>query len=401
MGLSSAYYLQQNGYKVRVLESGDGTDGCSYGNAGYVSPSHFIPLASPGIVAKGLRWMTSSESPFYIKPRFDMSLAKWGIQFMRNATTEHVNNSKKLLADFAVLSRELHQEFADEHKVPLDQNGIVMLCNTQKTLDHEIEIADMATELGLETRILDNQGLQELDPNVQHGALGGVFFPYDAFTDPGVFMAAMTRALKDAGVSIEYGAEVSDFVTGNGRVSKVISSKGEFEADEVVVATGSFTPPLLKKLKINLLMEAGKGYSVDWHDPVAMPDKSYILVEARVAITPLKDKIRFAGTMELGGINEKINPNRVAGFLKSIEPYFPQFAYERTQYLKPWAGLRPCSPDGLPFIGRNGKFSNLTIATGHAMLGFTLGPATGKVVAEIIEGKNTSIDISKLAIDRF
>lgn len=401
VGLSSAYYLQRAGYKVHVIESGNGTDGCSYGNAGFVSPSHFVPLAAPGIIAKGIRWMTNPESPFYIKPRASMQLLKWGWQFARHATNQHVQNSKNILNELTVMSRELHQEIADQHQVDLQPNGIVMLCNTQKTLDHELEIAAMARELGLQANELTIEELRSLDPGMKPEGLGAVHFPEDAYTEPGHFMTVITGVLVQKGVSFSYNTEVTDFVTHNSAVREVITTSGNFSADEVVIATGSFTPPLLKKLGLSLLMEAGKGYSVDLSNPATIPALSYILVEARVAVTPMRDKVRFAGTMELGGINLDINRRRVAGFLKSIEAYFPEYAYDNIKNLKPWAGLRPCSPDGLPFLGRYNKFNNLTVATGHAMLGFTLGPATGKLVTEIVQGKKTSLPVERLALNRF
>jgi D-amino-acid dehydrogenase len=401
VGLSSAYYLQEAGYTVQVLESGDGTDGCSYGNAGFVSPSHFIPLAAPGIVGQGLRWMTNPESPFYIKPRLDLGLAKWGWNFLKNATDKNVNESKSLLTDFAIMSRKLHQEIAEAYDIALEPKGIVMLCSSKKALEHEIEIADMAIELGMEAEVWNQDQVQKNDPGLKMNAEGGVYFPYDAYADPAQFMQVLTRVVQEKGVEIHYNTEVTDFVRSNNQINEVITAKGVFKADEVVVATGSFTPRLLKKLRMNLIMEAGKGYSVDWTNPPVMPSLSYILVEARVAVTPMQSKVRLAGTMELTGIDLSINQRRVAGFLKSVEAFFPDFAYDQLKDLKPWAGLRPCSPDGLPFIGRNGKFQNVTVATGHAMLGFTLGPATGKIVAEIVAGKPTSIDINKMALDRF
>ena len=401
MGLSSAYYLQEAGYSVHIIDSGDGTDGCSYGNAGFVSPSHFIPLAAPGIIAQGIRWMTSPESPFYIKPRASINLAKWGLQFARHANEKHVNNSIKLLSDYTVLSRQLHQEIADEHKVDLHSNGIVMLCNTEKTFNHEIEIANMAHELGLEANVITMEQLKVLDPGINTAGVGAVHFPYDAYEEPSQFMDVMTKVLKAKGVTFSYNTEVTDFVISNGHIKAVCTSTDQFEADEVVVTTGSFTPPLLKKLGLNLLMEAGKGYSVDWTTPETIPALSYILVEARVAVTPMNSKVRFAGTMELGGINLDINRKRVRGFLKSIEAYLPDATYDKLKDIKPWAGLRPCSPDGLPFVGRYNKFKNLTVATGHAMLGFTLGPATGKLVTEIVQHKPTSIPIEKLSLSRF
>ena len=150
-----------------------------------------------------------------------------------------------------------------------------------------------------------------------------------------------------------------------------------------------------------MLLEAGKGYSVDWYKETNIPQTSYILLEARVAITPMNNFVRLAGTMELDGINLNINPRRVTGFLKSIEEYLPEYKYEDIKSLPVWAGLRPCSPDGMPYIGRDKKYNNLTVATGHAMVGFTLGPATGKLVAEIIDGEQTTVKIDQMAVDRF
>jgi D-amino-acid dehydrogenase len=401
VGLSSAYYLQEAGYSVHVIEKGDGTDGCSFGNAGFVAPSHFVPLAAPGIVAQGIRWMTNPESPFYIKPRPSVKLMKWGLQFIRHATERHVHQSKGLLRDLLVMSRELHQEIADRHNVNLQRNGIVMLCNTEDTFNREIEISEMAADLDLEAHVLDKSELRSLDPAMNVRAIGGVYFPCDAYVEPREFMSMMTKVLLQRGVSVTYNTEAVDFVKSNGHVKEVVTPVGHFSADEVVIAAGSFTPPLLKHLGLDLLMEAGKGYSVDWTSPAVVPTVSYILVEARVGLAPMKNKVRMAGTMELGGMNLVINERRVAGFLKSIEAYFPDYSYEKLKGLKAWAGLRPCSPDGLPFLGRCRRFTNVTVATGHSMLGFGLGPVTGKLVSEVVEGKTTTIPVEELSLYRF
>jgi D-amino-acid dehydrogenase len=401
VGLSSAYYLQQAGYSVHVIEKGDGTDGCSFGNAGFVAPSHFVPLAAPGIVAQGIRWMTNPESPFYIKPRPSVKLMKWGLQFIRHATERHVHESKGLLRDLLVMSRELHQEIADQHNVTLHRNGIVMLCNTESTFNREIEISKMAAHLDLESNVLDISELRSLDPAMNVTAIGGVHFPCDAYAEPREFMSIMTEVLLQRGVSVSYEAEAVDFVKSNGRVKEVVTPIGHFSADEFVIAAGSFTPPLLNNLGLDLLMEPGKGYSVDWIRPAAIPTVSYILVEARVGVAPMKNKVRMAGTMELGGMNLVANERRIAGFLKSIETYFPDYSYDKLKELKAWVGLRPCSPDGLPFLGRCRTFTNVTVATGHSMLGFGLGPITGKLVSEVVEGKTTTVPIEGLSLYRF
>jgi len=401
IGLSSAYYLAKNGHSVTVLEKSDGTDGCSYGNAGFISPSHFVPLSAPGIVSKGLRWMLNPESPFYIRPRMNLSLAKWGWQFMQHATQQHVDNSKKLLADLALMSLDLHHALAEERQVPINNNGIIMFCQTENCLEHEIKLAETAKEFNIETEVMDMDQLQAFDPAIQHTGAGAVLFPGDASMNPGLFMKQMYKTLDSLDVQVLRNHEVIDFETSNGAINKVITPETTFEANEIVLATGSYTPALTKLLGNKMLLEPGKGYSVDWYDKSKVPSIPYILVEARVAITPLKDFVRLAGTMELDGVNLKINKRRVAGFLKSIEDYLPEFKYAETKKLPVWSGLRPCSPDGLPYIGRDNDYKNLTVAAGHAMVGFTLGPATGKLISELIEGKPTTVNINKLAVNRY
>ncbi len=401
VGLSTAYYLAKEGRSVIILEKTDGSDSCSYGNAGFISPSHFVPLASPGIVAKGLRWMLSPESPFYIKPRLNTSLIKWGLNFVRSANQGHVERTKQLFADMSHLSRELHIDFAKTENVTIQNKGILMHCVTEATMNYERELSKMAADLGIDTSILSIEELDELDPNVKHNGVGAVHFPGDSWMVPKDFMVNMKNALNELGVEIHYNQEVNGFKIDRGEIKSVRTAEREYEGDEIVLAAGAFTPALTKLMGNRLLLEAGKGYSVDYEDQEMKPDLAYILVEARVAVTPMDQFVRIAGTMELGGINLDINPRRVAGFLKSVNAYLPDFDYEKVKSLPVWAGLRPCTPDGLPYVGRDSKYKNLIVAAGHAMMGFTLGPVTGKLVTEIIEGEKTSLQIDQLAVNRY
>jgi len=401
IGLSAAYYLGLAGKSVLVLDKGDGKDGCSFGNAGFVSPSHFIPLAAPGIVSKGLKWMLSASSPFYIKPRANLNLMRWGFEFMKHATDKHVNDSKKLLADLSLASRALHINIAKKNGSLLEEKGIVMLCNTESALKHEIEIGGVASDLGMEARTVSLDDLNELDPGIKKNALGGVYFPMDAHADPNNFMKNFPKLLAPLQVTIKNNSDVTDFEYANGKISSVFVDNVAYKGDQFVMAAGSFSPTILKKLNLNLILEPGKGYSVDWTTPISKPRVSYILVEARVAVTPFNDRVRIAGTMELNGLNEEVNYVRSNGFIKSVEAYFPAYKFKHFKNLPVWVGLRPCSPDGLPYIGRTSKYENLVLATGHAMMGFTLGPITGQLVKEIIMEENTSINIEMLSANRY
>jgi len=172
-------------------------------------------------------------------------------------------------------------------------------------------------------------------------------------------------------------------------------------ADEFVLCGGSWTQALARQLRIRLPMQAGKGYSLTLPQPRQLPAICSIFHEARVAVTPMGGALRFGGTMEIDGMSEEINPVRVRGIINAVPKYFPDFTAKDFEGVQPWRGLRPCSPDGLPYVGRAARYSNLSIATGHAMMGLSLGPITGKLVAEIVSGEKPGIDIGMLSPDRY
>ena len=179
------------------------------------------------------------------------------------------------------------------------------------------------------------------------------------------------------------------------------ASRGEFAADEFILCGGSWSPVLARELGLKIPIQAGKGYSLTLTQPRELPQLCSIFTEARVAVTPMGASLRFGGTMEIAGLNEDINPVRVQGIIKSVPKYFPKFTPEDFDGIQPWRGLRPCSPDGLPYLGRTAKFSNLILATGHAMMGMSLSPITGQLVSEIVSGEKPSFDLNLLSPDRF
>lgn len=402
IGLCSAYYALKRGFQVTVVErEAAGGDNCSMGNAGMIVPSHFIPLAAPGMISKGLRWMFNPESPFYVRPRIDLGLAKWGWLFYRHSTAKHVAETRELLRDLNLESRRLFAELAAEEDFGLQKRGMLMLCKTAKGLDEEAEVGAAAREIGLEAEVLDAAATRKLDPGITMDIAGAVYFPQDCHLDPARFMASLRKRVLALGGDIGSGVEIDGFEWRDGRIVAMTGGGQRFEGDEFILAAGSWTAELLGKVGVRLPLQAGKGYSLTLPNPPQLPQVCSIFVEAKVAITPMGGKLRFAGTMEVGGLDLSINPARVRGIVKSVHSYFPKFSEADFEGVKPWAGLRPVSPDGIPYLGRPKGFSNLVVATGHAMMGLSLGPVSGRLVADLLEGKEPFRPIGGMAVGRF
>lgn len=403
IGLSTAYYAARKGHQVTVVDrEPEQRDGCSFGNAGMIVPSHFVPLAAPGMVALGLKWMWNPESPFYIKPRLDWDLLNWSFKFWRAATRSHVHRSAPLLRDLSFASRARFEELAAvlENNFGLVQKGLLMLCKTQHVLDDEAKMAERARQLGIPAEVLDAKQTAALEPNVRMDIAGSVYFPKDCHLSPNRFMAALKRQLDQLGVKFLWETEVNGWRMNGGQIEGLQTNRGELSADEFVLCGGSWSPAIARDLRLRLPMQAGKGYSLTLAQPRQLPAICCIFTEARVAVTPMGSSLRFGGTMEIAGLNEEINPARVCGIINSVPKYFPEFSAKDFDGVQPWSGLRPCSPDGLPYVGRTASYMNLSVATGHAMMGLSLGPITGKLMAEILSGENPSLDIGLLSPNR-
>lgn len=403
IGLCAAYYLHKGGHEVVVIERGDIQTGTSFGNAGYVSPSHFIPLASPGIVAKGLQWMLSSSSPFYIKPRLDVDLIKWGLTFWRRSAKSYMEKNIPPLNEILHLSRALTSEIRDElgNHFRMEEVGCFMLYKSAVTEKHEIELAKEAASLGIETKIFDAKGVQEMEPEVEVNVRGGVLYPIDCHLHPGDLMQTIYQYLQSNGVQFQLNTTIEGFEKEGRKVSKVITDKGDFTADEFLLATGSWLPIVTKHLGIELLLQAGKGYSMTFENVEKNLHQPAILVDDRVAMTPMGTDLRMGGTMEISGLQSPMLIKRVQAIFKAAKNYYPNLPVSFPSSEKIWWGWRPLSPDGLPYIGRHSAFDNLVLSGGHAMLGLSLAAATGKLVEEIIGGKKTSMDIAAFNVERY
>lgn len=399
IGLCAAWHCLKAGKQVSLVDRG-GIDGCSYGNAGMIVPSHFIPLASPGIIGKGLKWMSDPEGPFYVRPRASLELARWGTLFARHATQAHVLRSRELIRDLNLESRRLFKNLAAELGLELTERGLLMLCQTDQGLDEEAEVAAMAETLGVHAEVCSPSRLAELDGGIQMNVKGGVWFKQDCHLDPAVLMERLKLRVVEMGAEVVEGAGVDGLrMRSDGQVS--LCGVEVPPGSELVLACGAWTSGLLKSIGKRMPMQAGKGYSLTMPAPPELPQLCSVLTEAKVAVTPMSGRLRFAGTMEICGNDLGINHRRVRGIVRSACHYFPAFAESDFEGIDPWAGLRPCSPDGLPYIGRVDGCSNLTVATGHAMMGLSMGPVTGRLVMESVFGRQTCLDTRMLNPMRF
>jgi D-amino-acid dehydrogenase len=394
IGLCSAYYLQKEGHQVSIVDQSNLDSGASYVNAGYLSPSHLIPLSAPGVMKKGIKWMLNPSSPLYIKPRFELEFLKWAWAFNKSCNIKHVNKSIPLIKDIALLSQHLYDVMrqTENFKFHYEKKGLLMLCKTEMMLEEEIKVAEIAKNEGLDVKILEANEVKALEPNVQMDVVGASYFKCDSHSTPHEFMEDMKTYLQSNGVELYKNEKVVDLKFRNSRINTIITNKQRLSADEIVLAAGSWSNLISKKLGLKILLQPGKGYRIDSsrHTGITFPA---ILAEAKVAVTPMNGFTRFAGTMEIAGINSKISIKRVEAIANATKRYYPDIELTKEEKDNVACGLRPVSPDGLPYIGKSSKCENLTIATGHAMMGWSMGTATGKLVSEIISGQKTSLNI--------
>ncbi|ARK12707.1 FAD-dependent oxidoreductase [Fibrella sp. ES10-3-2-2] len=407
IGLSSAYYLHQAGHRVTVFDQNRITDGCSFGNAGMIVPSHIIPLAQPGMIAKGMRWMLKSTSPFYVKPRLNLDLMRWGWLFYRHATPAHVERAIPALRDISLLSKQLYQDLAAASSAGTlapfgwQERGLMMLYKTAGAEHEMAEEADVANRAGIEAQLLSGQQVQDKEPNVRVDVRGAIFYPGDAHLNPSELIRSLVTYLQQQGVQFVEEQTVTGFGTQGSRIDRIVTNKGDYTVDQAVVAGGSWSPELARLLGFSLSLQGGKGYSFMLNDLAKTVQIPAIMLEARATATPMGNGLRFAGTLEVAGTDQSVNMNRVRGIVAGITQYYPELPVELPKAETVWKGLRPCSPDGLPYIGRVRQFENLTLATGHGMMGLSLGPATGKLVAETIANASPSMDLAPFLPGRF
>lgn len=421
IGLSTAYFLQQSGWTVTILDRSDGSDGCSFGNMGYLSPSHFAPLAQPGVIRQGFWWMFQQKSPFYVRPALSRDLIDWGMKFVRACTQEHVTRSAKPMAELLLLSRDLTAKWEKSGEITMQyaQKGCINYFQTAKYEQGELENVKMGRQLGLDIDLLDRAQCQALEPELLPEVRGGAWYKDDAVLYPNELMRQLALHLEKRGVRILRNTEVLDFQKDKGKITQVqYQTKGQENRqiaapDLVVLAAGAWSPRIAQMAGENLSIMPGKGYSMTVDTDHQSLRHPCILLEAKVAITPWANQLRIGSTMEIGRMDDRILWPRVQGIMEAVPRFFPAYQQDATfQQLaqdlqnpqkreqKVWFGYRPLSADGLPYLGFAKKTENLMMATGHAMLGLSMAAASGKLVAEMANGEKTSIAVKAFAPGR-
>lgn len=401
IGLCTALSLRKRGHDIVVIDRiPESADRCSNGNAGMVTPSHFVPLAAPGMVMMGLKMLANPKGPFRIKPSASPDLLAWMARFASCATVANVERNSALLANLNLESRSLYEKYSEEFGgFDYHQGGILMLAQSESTLTHEAEIVPKARALGVEAEVVTREKLREVEPGIRMEAAGGVLFRSDGTLVPQSFLTKITEHLRGLGVEFVSG-EVQSLVVRDGRAKGVVLAGKTIDADAVVVAAGTWSERLLRQHGVRMPLQPGKGYSFLAQGLPEKPGMAAILIEARVAVTPMGDGVRFAGTMEVGDWSSDISRPRVEGILESIPKFYPGLA-GKLGSPKIWHGHRPCSPDGVPYIGESKVVKDLWIGAGHAMMGLSLGPVTGEILAKGVAGEPTGFEMTNLEPDRF
>ncbi len=402
VGLFTAWYIRKKGADITVIDRGDLTDSCSFGNAGLIVPSHIIPLASPGMLRKGLQTLFNPVSPVSVHLSPDLDLIRWYLRFARAASARHVKKSIPVLKELSLFSKNLFAEVKESGQLdfPLWHKGLLMLYQSPKIGDELMEEAEIARHSGLEVSTLSAAEVHQLEFDAKPDVSGGVHYKSDDHLDPSMLMKSLIDTLERSGVTLIRNCAVKKINTSRQKAINLETEKGIFDFDQLVITAGFWSKEILNQLKINLYVQPGKGYSfkVKTAQPIHYPA---LLADASVAVTPLGCEItQFGGGMELGSKGMKIIQARVSQIIQSIGKFYPSETGLQIAQGQIWQGHRPCSFDGLPYIGHIPFFHNVLVGTGHSMMGVTLAPATGKLLSELISGEKPGLDLTPFRIDR-
>ena len=385
IGLTVAHALHRRHVPVTVVDAGPPARAASHGNAGWITPALSGPVPAPGLVGTSLRWMLKPDSPLYVQPRADLGFLRWLLAFWRHCNARAYGDGFAATAALNAPTMALFDALrADGVRFEEHRQGLAVVYHSRRELEHDYAGLDALAAHGSPTPpLLDGDALRESEPLLNDAIAGGYCFDQERSVRPDSLVTGLTTWLRNAGVGVRAATAVTAIEHRHGQVSAVVTEAGSIAADAVIVCAGAWTPAVMRLAGVRVPIEAGKGYSLDVASPPApKPNRPLYLHEARVAVTPLDGTVRLAGTMEISGLHDRINPKRVAAMQRAAEATLWGWPHDTTTATV-WTGSRPMTPDGLPAIGRAPGFRNLLLASGHAMLGVTLAPATAAALADL------------------
>lgn len=401
IGLASAYELSRAGAKVVVIDKYDPGYGCSYGNAGWITPCFAMPLPMPGMLLKSIKWLTDPESPLYIKPELSPTLIRWLYRFLLSMNKKQMLSSVAALTAISKQSLDLYKQLAKTTDKPFsfEQKGLLMVAQSDEGLDYARNEMEFVATHGIPGRLMNEDEARAFEPSLTKRIKGGVFFTEEAHAEPLQVTQTLAHEAQKLGCRIIPKAEVIDFQRGPNGIAAARTTRGIFQADQFVLATGSWSHAIGQTLELRVPVLGGKGYAIIT-DPLAPnPKVPMMLVEKKVAVTPRNGTLRLAGTLELVNQDETFTTRRVEAIVRGAREFMN--VPEAIRYHEIWRGLRPCTPDGVPVIGRTARYPNLLLATGHQMLGLQSATGTGKLVADLALGRQTDVDPKPFRADRF
>lgn len=390
IGLTTAYHLNREGAEITVLDAGTTGTGASAVNAGWIVPSCAEPVPGPGMVLKSARWMLRPDSPLYIRPSLDPAFLRFMAGMWRRCNTADQRAGFEAQLRLMAGSAAIFDEYrADGVDFELHSRGLLMAFTDRHNLDHHLPNLDLAERYGLGPRVLLGDAVQAQEPLLSARVQGGIHFPHERHLAPDVFVRSLAARLAERGVTLVEDAAVERVAIRGGLVTTVQTARQDIAADAVVLAAGAWSGRAAALFGERLPVRPGKGYSADLPPlPLRQPVN---LSDAKVAVTPLDDRLRLAGTMEFGGFDHDVNDVRVRAILRAPGAYFRDWEAPANPP-RALAGCRPMTPDGLPIIGRLGELANAYVSTGHAMIGVTLAPATALALTGLVlRGENPPV----------
>ncbi|HVA92590.1 MAG TPA: FAD-dependent oxidoreductase [Chloroflexota bacterium] len=401
IGLCCAYALRRRGLDVLVLDRAAPGSGASHGNGGWICPALSDPLPAPGLIAAMPRLLLRPESPLYLRPRPDPAFWRWLWRFRQHCNNGAYERGLAALADLNRTTLTLFDALVqDAVSFEMHQQGLLSLFRSRDAARTEARhMARMEQYGNPPAQWLDSAALREEEPAISSEVVAGLLLPAERHVRPESLLTGLHERVLEMGVEVRPGEPVVGFERADGTVTGVRTAWGVAPADHVILAAGIWTARLAALLGHALPLEAGKGYSVTMAGAASPIRRPLNFVEAHVGYSPYDGAVRILGTMELSGINHKVRTRRLAALKRAPAGYLRD--WQPGPILEEWCGPRPVTPDGLPFIGPLPGVNNVTVATGHAMLGITLGPATGEVVTALIRGEQAQVALAPFRVERF